>query len=396
MKTNYLTAQSCWVSIPSREADRQLSGNNLKMLLAILMLGLAGVRPANGQFTTNIVIPPGYVQVEGDVITTEAVAAELLGLKTGPQPQFTYAPGRLWPNRVVPYDFDSGVTVLQQPVFVAAMAMWANSFPGVTTVTFQPRNGQDGYVHFVVADPGLGDGTTDHIGYDGGTFSPNPVTITIRPSVFNGSHPAGLIAHEVGHALGLWHEQSRDDRDNYITILYANIQSGASDQFNKQSPEAAFGPYDYLSIMHYSPCAFTICDGLNGRPSCTCTDSCVTLEAVPQYRNSAAPCHIGQTIQPTAMDNRGMAFLYAPSDWRFLYPKGGSSASGSFEQPYLSVSQAAGGVPANGTLWIGPGSYAAAGQTISRPMTLKAALGDLQLQPGGSIGPSSSGYATLR
>src|SRR6266446_1713274 len=130
MKTNYLTARSCWVSIRSREPDRPLSSKNLMVLLAILMLGLAGVRPANAQYTANIVIPPGYVQVEGDVITTEATAAVLLGLKTNPRPLFDYAPGRLWPNRVVPYDFDSSVTVVQQPVFVAAMAMWANSFPG--------------------------------------------------------------------------------------------------------------------------------------------------------------------------------------------------------------------------------------------------------------------------
>ncbi len=96
------------------------------------------------------------------------------------------------------------------------------------------------------------------------------------------------------------------------------------------------------------------------------------------------------------MDKRGMAFRYAPPDWKFLYPKAGSAANGSFDQPYASVTQAKSGMPANGTLWIGPGTYAAAGQTISTPMTLKAALADLQLQPDGSLGPSPSGYATLR
>lgn len=62
------------------------------------------------------------------------------------------------------------------------------------------------------------------------------------------------MAHEIGHALGMWHEQSRFDRDNFVRLVTSNIQSSTIDNFNKlpESQTQIFGlNYDYGSVMHY-------------------------------------------------------------------------------------------------------------------------------------------------
>uniref|UniRef100_A0A8C6Q5B4 Metalloendopeptidase n=1 Tax=Nothobranchius furzeri TaxID=105023 RepID=A0A8C6Q5B4_NOTFU len=60
---------------------------------------------------------------------------------------------------------------------------------------------------------------------------------------------AGIAAHEFMHALGFVHEQSRSDRDHYVTIVWKNIIKQATNNLNS--------PYDYSSVMHYGRYAFS-------------------------------------------------------------------------------------------------------------------------------------------
>lgn len=81
---------------------------------------------------------------------------------------------------------------------------------------------------------------------------PQILSVGRRNDVFCRIH--GVLLHELGHALGFWHEQTRLDRDNYVIILWENIYHDARGQFQMYTHETdSLGvPYDLDSIMHYS------------------------------------------------------------------------------------------------------------------------------------------------
>ncbi|XP_060780112.1 low choriolytic enzyme-like isoform X3 [Neoarius graeffei] len=65
------------------------------------------------------------------------------------------------------------------------------------------------------------------------------------------------IQHELLHALGFHHEQTRSDRDSYIVIVWENIEEDKKYNFNKTDTLNQNTPYDYNSVMQYHKTAFS-------------------------------------------------------------------------------------------------------------------------------------------
>uniref|UniRef100_A0A0N5BB48 Zinc metalloproteinase n=1 Tax=Strongyloides papillosus TaxID=174720 RepID=A0A0N5BB48_STREA len=79
-------------------------------------------------------------------------------------------------------------------------------------------------------------------------------------SIGQGCEWNGIVQHEVSHALGLFHEQSRPDRDDYININLNNVAPNQRHNYDKTTlaESESFGiPYDYGSTMQYDKKSFS-------------------------------------------------------------------------------------------------------------------------------------------
>lgn len=72
---------------------------------------------------------------------------------------------------------------------------------------------------------------------------------------------AHIIAHELLHLVGLYHEHVRPDRDLFVAINTNNVLGYAKHNYAEMKIANTLGlPYDYTSIMHYHDRQFGVLD----------------------------------------------------------------------------------------------------------------------------------------
>jgi hypothetical protein len=203
-------------------------------------------------------VEDGWAIFEGDIKLGRADAIaktrEELTRASGPRyGVFINGSSYRWPSGTVPYVIDASFSSYEQSTIQSAMSHVAGTVAGVN---FKQRTTESSYVVFAFTTGGCSS-------YVGRQSSSSPQTISL-PSWC--AQSMGSVAHEILHALGMWHEQSRCDRDTYVTINTANIQSGQSHNFDKKcTGNTSVFAYNEGSIMHYDQYAFSA----NGLPTIT-------------------------------------------------------------------------------------------------------------------------------
>ena len=194
----------------------------------------------------------GQDVVEGDIV----IGDEGESYVRPPVPPFVNRQATLWSGNEVPFVIDSSAKPYDAAIR-SAMSLWTSQ----TSIRFKELFGtrdwrKENYVKFIFGPANDKLCQTNSLGIKAKVPTErDDEEHKINVVKVGGCSDAptwGSIAHEIGHVLGLGHEQSRSDRGKNITVLWDNLVDKA--QFCQgilvTRPDTA---YDYDSIMHYSP-----------------------------------------------------------------------------------------------------------------------------------------------
>jgi len=160
--------------------------------------------------------------------------------------------GAQWPYGVIPYVIDSSISSKIKQLIEDSV----KEFKKYTCIRWRRKNWNDKYyVRFESKKQGC--------------FAPmgNPAKGNKKVNVINLNNAKcathTVVMHEMCHNIGLHHEQTRYDRDKFVSFVKANVMAGKydanfQDKANSRSEFDTYGtPYDYFSIMQYGAYFFS-------------------------------------------------------------------------------------------------------------------------------------------
>jgi carboxyl-terminal processing protease len=174
---------------------------------------------------------------QGDIMFTENQIKEAAETKGTGSSIFD----RYWPGGIIPYKISGGLSQKTQDLINAAISQ----FNGATNVKFIQRTNESSYCEFVKSPPNIAGSSTLSVGR---LYPFGSQTIFLKDDA---DLNLWIVEHEMCHVLGMFHEQCRSDRDEYIKVDIANIKPKYKDDFKLVETSVNPTQFDFGSIMMF-------------------------------------------------------------------------------------------------------------------------------------------------